>query len=58
MSAPLEGVRVLDLSTWWAGPLGTMFLADLGAEVIKIEAVQRVDSYRGTFAGQVPSDKP
>ncbi len=58
MPAPLEGVRVLDLSTWWAGPLGTMFLADLGAEVIKIEAVQRVDSYRGTFAGQVPSDKP
>ena len=37
MTLPLAGVRVLAVEQYGAGPFGTMFLADQGAEVIKIE---------------------
>ena len=39
MSLPLDGVRVLELARFQAGPRGGMILSDLGAEVIKIEAL-------------------
>jgi crotonobetainyl-CoA:carnitine CoA-transferase CaiB-like acyl-CoA transferase len=43
---PLAGVRVLDLTAWWAGPAATHVLATLGAEVIHVEATGHLDGMR------------
>ena len=43
---PLEGVRVVDMTWVWAGPCACMFLAMLGAEVIKVENRDRLDFFR------------
>jgi len=50
---PLEGVRVLDLTAWWAGPAAAHLLALLGADVVHVESISRPDGIRmagGLFA--------
>lgn len=46
MARALEGIRVLDLSRMYGGPMCTMLLAELGAEVIKAEMPQAGDGVR------------
>jgi crotonobetainyl-CoA:carnitine CoA-transferase CaiB-like acyl-CoA transferase len=47
-SLALEGLRIIDLTMGWAGPTAARHLADLGAEIIKVEACQYPDWWRGT----------
>lgn len=55
----LSGVKVLSVSVYLAGPFATRMLADLGAEVIKIEHVEKGDQYRylgHTYDEESPED--
>lgn len=45
--SPLQGVRVVDASTLFAGPMAAMHLGDMGADVIKVEHPTRPDPARG-----------
>ena len=55
---PLAGIRVIDMTTAWAGPMATRSLAWLGAEVIKIEPPRRPDGWRGFLTGGPPHHYP
>jgi len=46
LEAPLAGLKVLDLTQAWIGPIAGMILGDLGAEVIKVESPTRPDVWR------------
>jgi crotonobetainyl-CoA:carnitine CoA-transferase CaiB-like acyl-CoA transferase len=43
---PFSGLRILDMTTFWAGPCCTHFMAMLGAEVIHVESARRPDGTR------------
>jgi crotonobetainyl-CoA:carnitine CoA-transferase CaiB-like acyl-CoA transferase len=43
---PFSGLKVLDLTSFWAGPYLTMYLASFGADVLKVESPKRPDGFR------------
>ena len=45
---PFEGLRVVDLGSFWAAPYMTSFLGARGADVVKVESIQRPDGFRFT----------
>lgn len=51
---PLEGVRIVDLTAFWAGPAATHLLAAFGADVVKVESIRRPDGIR--YSGGMRKD--
>ncbi|MCV7398805.1 CoA transferase [Mycobacterium fragae] len=51
---PLDGVRIVDLTAFWAGPAATHVLAAFGADVVKVESIQRPDGIR--YSGGMRTD--
>ena len=59
----LAGLRIVDLSQVWAGPLALKLLGDMGADVIKVESGRRTDTARGdpnpqSSSAIYPNDEP
>ena len=55
---PLDGIRVADVTNAWSGPYATKLLATLGAGVMKVESIQRLDLWRGGGTEQQAAEKP
>ncbi|MEU8136934.1 CaiB/BaiF CoA transferase family protein [Streptodolium elevatio] len=55
---PLDGLRVFDFTSYWAGPCVTQILAWLGADVVKLESTQRPDGTRLSSAYATSGDRP
>jgi len=51
---PFAGLKVVDLGTFWAGPYVAMYLGAFGADVVKVESIQRPDGFR--FSGAFPQE--
>jgi crotonobetainyl-CoA:carnitine CoA-transferase CaiB-like acyl-CoA transferase len=54
---PLTGLRIIDFTAFWAGPFVTWYLAAMGAEVIKVESIQRPDGMRFQSVRPPASDR-
>ena len=52
MPSALKGLKVLDFSTLLPGPFASMYLADMGAEVIHVESPTRPDIVTGKQIGR------
>ncbi len=64
---PLSNIRVVEVADAWVGPVAGLFLADLGAEVIKVESPTRMDTCRGAgtpawgtsaYPDGIPGERP
>ena len=56
-SLPFAGIKVLDLSTFWAGAYLTCYLGAFGAEIVKVESIQRPDGHRYSGAWSYEGDR-
>jgi crotonobetainyl-CoA:carnitine CoA-transferase CaiB-like acyl-CoA transferase len=56
-SRPFAGIKVLDLSTFWAGAYLTCYLGAFGADIVKVESIQRPDGHRYSGAWAYEGDR-
>ena len=54
---PLSGIKVLDFTAFWSGPAATAWLVAMGAEVVKVESIQRPDGIRFSAAVKPSQDE-
>jgi crotonobetainyl-CoA:carnitine CoA-transferase CaiB-like acyl-CoA transferase len=57
LSKPFEDIKVLDLTTFWAGAYLTCYLGAFGADIVKVESIQRPDGFRYSGAWAHEGDR-